>query len=198
MARLSPPRTWLTRAAVGFGRVSAQFDAGDVCPGDALQWLMLARSGSAELPLLGPVSDRSAAVMREPSVHVHLESAGIAVVREHDYLNLLSLLGRARCVVAGPARSLVEEATALGIPAIVVQLVADEPAIPEDSLVTRVGPNAPQFKAAVRSALQRVATEPAGTADLPDAHQEIVAHLAQWLAHQPVPAAPSALVEAAA
>lgn len=198
MARLSPPRTWLTRAAVGFGLVSAQFDAGDVSPGDALQWLMLARSGSAELPLLWPVSDRSAAVMREPAVHVHLESAGIAVVREHDYLNLLSLLGRARCVVAGPARSLVDEATALGIPAIVVQLVADEPATPEDSLVTRVGPNAPQFKAAVRSALQRVATEPAAGAGLPDAHQEIVAHLAHWLAHQPVPATPSARVEAAA
>ncbi len=198
MTRLGAPRSWLTRAAVGFGLISAQFEQGDVSPGDALQWLMLARYGSSELPLLWPVSDRTAAVMKDPAIQIHLESAGIAVVRAGDYFQQLSLLGRARCVVAGPARTLVDEAAAHAIPSIVVQLYADAPATPESGLVTRVGPSAAQFKAAVRSAFQMVRTDRTVPDATQDGRQGLVEELGRWLPRHLAPLSVKTLDEAAA
>ncbi len=180
VGRLAVPREWLTRAAAGFGLITAQFQEGDVAPGDALQWLMLARNGSSELPLLWPVSDRTAQVMRDPTIHMQLENSGIAVVRGNAYFDSLSLLARARCVVAGPARAWVEEASAWAVPSIVIQLYADAPATPESGLITRVGPSASQFKAAVRAAYHQAR----GERSLPaqdNAAIETVEHLARWL-----------------
>jgi UDP-N-acetylglucosamine 2-epimerase (non-hydrolysing) len=183
MGRLQLPADWMSRAAGGFGLISAQFEEADVTPGDALQWLMLARYGSTELPMLWPVSERTAAVMRHPSIQAQLESSGIAVVRGCEYLQLLSLLTRVRCVVSGPARHFVAEASAGGIPSIVIQLYAETPAVPENGLVTRVGPSASQFKSAVRSAFHEGRPENvvgfAGSGM--DAAVETVEQLARWL-----------------
>ena len=121
--------------------------------------------------------------MRDPSVRAQLESAGIVVARQADYLQYLGLLARARCVVAGPGRLLVDEATASGVPSIVVQLYADAPAVPENGLVTRVGPSASQFRAAVRAAFSHAPADRSAylASAAQEAQLEIVEQLARWL-----------------
>jgi general secretion pathway protein A len=198
IADLGAPRDWLARAAAGFGVISAQFQDGDVAPGDALQWLMLARNGSAELPLLWPVSERTATVMRDPSIQLQLQASGIAVVRSDDYFQQLGLLTRARCIVAGPARALIEEASAWQVPSIVVQLYADAVAAPEGSLVTQVGPSASQFRAAVRLAYQALRTDRTAAAADGDAAVRTVSALSRWLMSRAPSGAQSVLDEAAA
>ena len=181
MADLGLSQEWQARAATGYGLVTAQFMAQDVAPGDALQWLMLARNGNHELPLLWPVSDRTAQVMREPTLQLQLQASGIAVVRGDDYFQRLSLLARARCVIAGPARTLIEEASAWGVPSVVVQLYADAPAASAAALVSCVGPSASQFRAAVRAALQ-LARPDRGLPSTPvDAVLATVEQIGRWL-----------------
>lgn len=198
IADLGAPRDWLARAAAGFGVISAQFQDGDVAPGDALQWLMLARNGSAELPLLWPVTDRTAAVMRDPSIQLQLQASGIAVVRSDDYFQQLGLLTRARCIVAGPARALIEEASAWQVPSIVVQLYADAVAAPAGSLVTQVGPSASQFRAAVRQAYQAPRADRITAAAEGDAAVRTVSALSRWLLHRTSSGVQFVLDEAAA
>ncbi|MBL8331296.1 MAG: AAA family ATPase [Rubrivivax sp.] len=195
---LAAPRDWLVRAAAGFGLITAQFEDGDVPDGDALQWLMLARQGSLQLPFLWPVNERTAAVMQHTGARAQIESAGIAVVSSHDYFQQLGLLTRARCVMAGPARALVEEAAAWQVPSVIIQLYADAPCGPESGLVSRVGPSASQLRAAIRLAAQMRRPE-SGRADRDDdAMGHLAAALQRWLSRAASGRAMALLDEAAA
>jgi putative secretion ATPase (PEP-CTERM system associated) len=171
--------------ARGFGLLTMQFQEGDVAPSDALQWLLLARHVSTRLPLIWPVTEATAALLREPALQRHLDSADIAILRHNDHLHRLALLDRARCVLSGPQRGLVEEALALGVPALVVQNLAQAQPSMEPSPVTVVGTSARQLGAALNLALRQGSHRKPGLAEVNDAPLGcVVTHVGRWLEEQ--------------
>lgn len=189
LAQCSLSTNWLSRAATGFGLITAQFSSDDVSPDDALQWLMLARLAHTELPMLWTADTQTLQVMRDPSLRAQIESSGIAVVGKPSLFNQLSLLTRARCVMASPARTLVEEAQALAVPVVMVQLCGN-PAVPiEGSGLIQVGPSAVQLRTAVRAANQYHGSS-GQLHDLDDdAAIEAAQQLARWMRRRDVGAA---------
>jgi putative secretion ATPase (PEP-CTERM system associated) len=176
---LSP--AWLARAATGFGLITAQFRPDDVPQEDALQWLMLARLGHSELPMLWLASPETLAALRDPSLRLQIESSGIAVVADPGPLARVGLLGAARCVMCSSAKTLVEESLAMGVPVVHIALYAYSPSLLEGPGITQVGPSAVKLRAAVRAAQQRRGF--AGQLeDLDDdAAIEAAQQLARWL-----------------
>ncbi len=172
---------WRSRAAGGYGLITAQIEPGDLAPEDVQQWLMLVRHGHTEIPMIWSATPRTAVALSEPPVQAQLRAAGIEMMCEADPARELSVLAHARCVIAGPARGLVEQAQAVGVPSIVVHLYGKTQTESETSAVVQVGPSASQFKSALRAAVQanRSPTKPA---DLDDsAAQHAVQQIAAWL-----------------
>jgi UDP-N-acetylglucosamine 2-epimerase (non-hydrolysing) len=178
---LQLPALWLARAASGFGLVTAQVRPGDIEPEDALQWLMLARLGHAEMPLLWLADEATLAALRDPTLQLQVESSGIAIVAQLSYVGQLSLLSRARCVLAGPAGALADEAGALGVPVVLVQLSGGSGMALKGGGLTLVGPSAAQLRAAVRAAHQQHRAAGALLELDDDAATETAQQLARWL-----------------
>jgi len=189
LAKCGLPPSWLARAATGFGLITAQLSCDDVPMEDALQWLMLARLGHAEVPMLWLAEPATAQALRDPSLRLHVESSGIAVVTQRSALERIALLTQARCLLASTARMLVDEAVALAVPVVQIALYANVPSTLEDGGLIQVGPSAAQLRSAVRAAYQRHAASghPHDLDD--DAAIEIAQQLARWLSQRELGAA---------
>jgi general secretion pathway protein A len=179
-ARLKLP-TGLLGDPRGYALVTGQVVAGDLSAQDLVQWLMVVRHAQPELPLVWLAGPETADALSRPELQNELRESGVAVAPVDDTDIKWAVLSKARCLISGPGRELMEEAQTLGIPAVVVHLRGDRRLEWAGAGVVQVGPSQTQYLSAVRAALRSPhdVRDPSELSDL--GVSDLIAHIRHWL-----------------
>ena len=150
------------------------------------QLLPVLRQLTHDIPLVWPLrpSQRSAVIVA--GCDHQLEQAGVHLVRDHGYIDTLTLLRHARCLVTGADGHLMEEADALGVTCIAIGADAGESDELSSSCDVAVGFDTQLAERAVRVALTSDHEPEPSSPDIWDggAAMRLTKWLANWLGHE--------------
>jgi general secretion pathway protein A len=186
---LSEPATALSRVGVAglvgspYMLATLQFAPEQSRPQDLATVTELLTKAADRVPLLWLASAETLLELKARGMHARLESSRVQVLSDVPYLDGLTLLQGARCVLTDDHGRLVDEAMALGVAAVVLSgegLFCLEPnEIPNCEPAVEWS----QIDEVVGQALEL--TEPCSPASIEagaDPADELAAHLATWLA----------------
>jgi UDP-N-acetylglucosamine 2-epimerase (non-hydrolysing) len=142
------------------------------------------RAVAGRLPVVWPVHPRARANVERFGLGASIAGTRIALLSPQGYLEMLGLLGRARCVLTDSG-GVQEETTALGIPCLTMRANTERPITVEQGTNTLVGRDVARIAACVDEIL-RTGGKRGRVPELWDgrAAERIAADLERWLAER--------------
>lgn len=108
------------RSDASFALVTKQFHALKTDPVRVREAVAMLTMARAEIPLLWAVDNGTLLEIKASGAEDQLKTAGILVITDLGYVDCLALIGRSRCVIAGPEARFVDESRVLGTPSVVI------------------------------------------------------------------------------